>query len=71
MYIFRVLLEGLRSYAETPEKIGKTFLRLERDFDKHSKYSKLEKDAQNFLKDCEEARTYFEVRTFFQTEIHS
>uniref|UniRef100_A0A1B6FN80 Obscurin n=1 Tax=Cuerna arida TaxID=1464854 RepID=A0A1B6FN80_9HEMI len=54
------LIEGLRYYAEQPHMLGKTFLRLERDFDKHVTYCRDEPAAQDFLLDNDEARDYFE-----------
>lgn len=41
--------------------IGKTFLRLERDFDKHVNYCKYEPNAQEFLANNDAARDFFEV----------
>lgn len=41
--------------------IGKTFLRLERDFDKHVNYCRDESNAQEFLFNNEEVREFFEV----------
>lgn len=46
--------------------IGKTFLRLERDFDKHVIYCRDEPLAQEFLQEKEEVRTYFAVSFFFK-----
>lgn len=43
--------------------IGKTFLRLERDFDKHVNYCRDESNAQEFLFDSAEVREFFEVST--------
>lgn len=43
--------------------IGKTFLRLERDFDKHVNYCRDESNAQEFLFDNAEVREFFEVST--------
>ncbi|XP_054277501.1 obscurin-like isoform X3 [Macrosteles quadrilineatus] len=54
------LIEGLRYYAEQPKMLGKTFLRLERDFDKHVAYCRDEPAAQDFFLDNDEARDYFE-----------
>jgi len=33
-----VLLKGIQYYAKNPAKVGCTFLRLERDFDRHVRY---------------------------------
>ena len=41
--------------------IGKTFLRLERDFDKHVSYCRDEPNAQDFLANNDEVRDFFEV----------
>lgn len=41
--------------------IAKTFLRLERDFDKHVKYCETEPIAQAFLMENKEATEYFQV----------
>jgi hypothetical protein len=41
--------------------IGKTFLRLERDFDMHVNYCRDESNAQEFLVNNENAREFFEV----------
>lgn len=57
----RVLIEGVKYHAEKPNMIGKTFLRLERDFDKHVIYCRDEPLAQEFLQEKEEVRTYFAV----------
>lgn len=41
--------------------IAKTFLRLERDFDKHVTYCRDEPLAQEFLAERTEVRNYFQV----------
>lgn len=41
--------------------IAKTFLRLERDFDKHVKYCQNEPQAQEFLATNVECQNYFQV----------
>lgn len=41
--------------------IGKTFLRLERDFDKHVAYCRDESTAQEFIATHDVVRDYFEV----------
>lgn len=46
--------------------IGKTFLRLERDFDKHVTYCRDEPNAQDFLQEREDVRNYFQVNTTFR-----
>uniref|UniRef100_A0A8D8TEB1 Muscle M-line assembly protein unc-89 n=1 Tax=Cacopsylla melanoneura TaxID=428564 RepID=A0A8D8TEB1_9HEMI len=61
-----VLIEGVKYYADEPRMLGKTFLRLERDFDKHVQYCKDEPVAQDFLQENAEAREYFEVRQCIQ-----
>lgn len=61
--IFRVLMEGVKYYAKEPLLLGKTFLRLERDFDKHVHYCRDEPLAQEFLDTCDEAYDYFAVST--------
>ncbi|XP_018567720.1 obscurin isoform X4 [Anoplophora glabripennis] len=54
-----VLMEGVKYYAKEPLLLGKTFLRLERDFDKHVHYCRDEPLAQEFLDTCDEAYDYF------------
>ncbi|XP_076362332.1 uncharacterized protein LOC143253057 isoform X2 [Tachypleus tridentatus] len=44
-----VLIKGVQYYASEPQKLGITFLRLERDFDKHVKYCRDEPQAQAAL----------------------
>lgn len=41
--------------------IGKTFLRLERDFDKHVIYCRDEPNAQDFYHDHKDVREFFQV----------
>nr|XP_033338378.1 obscurin isoform X2 [Megalopta genalis] len=55
-----VLIEGVKYYADQPRMLGKTFLRLERDFDKHVAYCRDEPAAQEFLQTNNAAREYFE-----------
>ncbi|XP_045464016.1 obscurin isoform X11 [Harmonia axyridis] len=55
-----VLMEGVRYYENEPHLLGKAYLRLERDFDKHVNYCRDEPQAQIFLENCTEAREYFE-----------
>ncbi|KAG5678438.1 hypothetical protein PVAND_008111 [Polypedilum vanderplanki] len=55
-----VLIEGIKFYANKPSLIGKTFLRLERDFDKHVNYCRDESNAQEFLFNNDAAREFFE-----------
>ncbi|XP_054088791.1 obscurin [Zeugodacus cucurbitae] len=55
-----VLIEGLKYYSEQPNMIAKTFLRLERDFDKHIKYCAAEPLAQAFLMENKDANEYFQ-----------
>uniref|UniRef100_A0A0A1WXQ2 Muscle M-line assembly protein unc-89 n=1 Tax=Zeugodacus cucurbitae TaxID=28588 RepID=A0A0A1WXQ2_ZEUCU len=61
-----VLIEGLKYYSEQPNMIAKTFLRLERDFDKHIKYCAAEPLAQAFLMENKDANEYFQVNTPFE-----
>lgn len=56
-----MLIEGVKYYANEPRMIGKTFLRLERDFDKHVAYCRDEPAAQEFLTDNPSAKDFFEV----------
>lgn len=64
-----MLIEGVKYHAEKPNMIGKTFLRLERDFDKHVTYCRDEPEAQDFLAQHADVRTYFEVSiTLIQTK---
>ncbi|KAK9877930.1 hypothetical protein WA026_020153 [Henosepilachna vigintioctopunctata] len=56
-----VLMEGVKYYENEPHMLGKAYLRLERDFDKHVNYCKDEPQAQIFLETCTEAKEYFEV----------
>ncbi|CAL7949959.1 unnamed protein product [Xylocopa violacea] len=56
----RVLIEGVKYYADQPRMLGKTFLRLERDFDKHVAYCRDEPAAQEFLQMNDVVREYFE-----------
>ncbi|XP_067119962.1 muscle M-line assembly protein unc-89-like [Centruroides vittatus] len=44
-----VLIKGVQYYAAEPANLGKTFLRLERDFDKHVTYCRDEPLAQEAL----------------------
>ncbi|XP_014257942.1 obscurin isoform X8 [Cimex lectularius] len=56
-----VLLEGIKYYAkQEPKALGRTFLRMERDFDKHAAYCHDEPLFQDFLQDNEDIRTWFE-----------
>ncbi|CAH1967622.1 unnamed protein product [Acanthoscelides obtectus] len=59
-----VLMEGIKYHANDPVLLGKTFLRLERDFDKHVLYFQNEPIAQEFLDTCDEAYDYFSVSKF-------
>ncbi|XP_012537087.1 obscurin isoform X3 [Monomorium pharaonis] len=56
----RVLIEGVKYYADQPRMLGRTFLRLERDFDKHVAYCRDEPAAQEFLQTNDVVREYFE-----------
>lgn len=62
---YSVLIEGIKFYANDPSMIGKTFLRLERDFDKHVIYCRDESNAQEFLFNNEPVREFFEVNWTF------
>lgn len=57
----RVLMEGVKYYADEPLLLGKAFLRLERDFDKHVRYCSDEPQAQTVLETCDEVRDFFDV----------
>lgn len=61
IFVHRILIEGVKYHADKPNMIGKTFLRLERDFDKHVAYCRDEPYAQEFLEEREEVRNYFMV----------
>ncbi|XP_062553320.1 obscurin isoform X6 [Armigeres subalbatus] len=54
-----VLIEGVKYYANNPKMIGKTFLRLERDFDKHVRYCRDAPLAQEFLAANDVVRDFF------------
>lgn len=58
-----MLIEGVKYNAEKPSMIGKTFLRLERDFDKHVAYCRDEPNAQDFIATNDVVRDFFEVCT--------
>ncbi|XP_034109415.1 obscurin isoform X3 [Drosophila albomicans] len=55
-----VLKEGLKCYSHQPNMVAKTFLRLERDFDKHVKYCQNEPLAQEFLSTNTDCQNYFQ-----------
>ncbi|RZF43883.1 hypothetical protein LSTR_LSTR007219 [Laodelphax striatellus] len=55
-----VLIEGIKYYANEPRMLGKTFIRLERDFDKHVAYCRDEPTAQEFLQENDVVRDFFE-----------
>ncbi|KAL0112244.1 hypothetical protein PUN28_011952 [Cardiocondyla obscurior] len=55
-----VLIEGVKYYADQPRMLGRTFLRLERDFDEHVAYCRDEPAAQEFLQTNDQVREYFE-----------
>nr|XP_042904669.1 obscurin-like isoform X2 [Parasteatoda tepidariorum] len=46
-----VLMNGVNHHAKEPTKLGKTFLRLERDFDMHASYCWNEARAQKLLRE--------------------
>ncbi|XP_052566288.1 obscurin isoform X5 [Culex pipiens pallens] len=54
-----VLIEGVKYNANNPKMIGKTFLRLERDFDKHVRYCRDAPAAQEFLAANDAVRDFF------------
>nr|XP_029726473.1 obscurin isoform X3 [Aedes albopictus] len=54
-----VLIEGVKYYANNPKMIGKTFLRLERDFDKHVRYCRDAPLGQEFLAANDAVRDFF------------
>lgn len=54
-------MEGVKYYASEPVMLGRVFLRLERDFDKHVSYCRDEPLAQHFLQNNLEAKDYFMV----------
>lgn len=62
VHLYRVLIEGVKYHADKPNMIGKTFLRLERDFDKHVIYCRDEPNAQELLHERKDVREYFQVR---------
>ncbi|XP_043948228.1 obscurin isoform X2 [Drosophila biarmipes] len=55
-----VLKEGLKCYSNQPSMVAKTFLRLERDFDKHVVYCQNEPLAQDYLTSSPDAKKYFQ-----------
>ncbi|XP_047105588.1 obscurin isoform X3 [Schistocerca piceifrons] len=55
-----ILIEGVKYYASEPTMLGRTFLRLERDFDKHVAYCRDEPAAQELLQENDEVRDYFD-----------
>ncbi|XP_058829179.1 obscurin isoform X2 [Topomyia yanbarensis] len=54
-----VLIEGVKYNANNPKMIGKTFLRLERDFDKHVRYCRDAPVTQEFLANNDFVRDFF------------
>lgn len=64
IFFYSVLIEGVKYYSDKPNMIGKTFLRLERDFDKHVTYCRDEPNAQEFIATNDEVREFFEVGHF-------
>ncbi|XP_011291978.1 obscurin isoform X5 [Musca domestica] len=65
----KVFNDGVKYYADKPNMVVKTFLRLERDFDMHVKYCKTEPLAQEFLTSNREAFTFFqEISTRYNDE---
>lgn len=68
--MFRVLMEGIKYYANDPRLIGKVFLRLERDFDKHVTYCTDEPKAQDILAQ-DDIRDFYEVSIIFYIKFNS
>lgn len=58
------LLDGIKQCGDDVNLIGKTFLRLERDFDKHATYCHNESFAQDTLKSSVECYDFFKVNIF-------
>ncbi|XP_055603898.1 obscurin-like [Uranotaenia lowii] len=54
-----VLIEGVKYHASNPKMIAKTFLRLERDFDKHVRYCRDAPISQEFLAANDAVRDFF------------
>ncbi|XP_053686874.1 obscurin [Sabethes cyaneus] len=54
-----VLIEGVKYNANNPKMIGKTFLRLERDFDKHVRYCRDAPLSQEFITGNDFVRDFF------------
>lgn len=65
----------MKYHADNPSMIGKTFLRLERDFDKHVIYCRDEPNAQDFYHDHKDVREFFQVslneKVFFSKKTSS
>ncbi|XP_066949349.1 LOW QUALITY PROTEIN: muscle M-line assembly protein unc-89-like [Macrobrachium rosenbergii] len=55
-----VLIEGVKYHAEVPTMVGRTFLRLERDFDKHAEYCSNEPLAQEFIANNLTVKEFFD-----------
>lgn len=51
-FFYRVLLEAIKYCVQNPDALGKTFLRLERDFDVYSEYYVSEPKAQEIISSC-------------------
>ncbi|XP_050698180.1 obscurin-like isoform X5 [Eriocheir sinensis] len=58
-----VLIEGVKYHAEVPTMIGRTFLRLERDFDRHAEYCTNEPLAQEFMENNLTVKEFFEEQS--------
>ncbi len=58
-----VLLKGIQDHAKEPSKIGCTFVRLERDFDKHVRYCRDLPEALKLLENPGLVRDHFNVHT--------
>jgi len=59
-----VLLKGIQYFAKEPSKIGCTFTRLERDFDKHVRYCRDLPEALKLLENPGFVKDHFEVYTY-------
>ncbi|UYV84309.1 Unc-89 [Cordylochernes scorpioides] len=55
-----VLIKGVQYNAKDPSQLGKTFLRLERDFDQHVTYCQDEPKAQQIISSNAEMKNYFQ-----------
>lgn len=58
-----VLLKGIQYYANEPSKLGCTFLRLEREFDKHVRYCRDLGEALKLLQTPGPVKEHYDVKT--------